>query len=177
MASAAYVIALTLITLGMVCLLASYRLQQAIRSAESIESADETYELTKLRGPLIDGNLLIAGQPDNLIRVVATGELIPVVKVEHPAPERITALQENHIRALCFLAERVYGRRSPYGVLRFADQDISVSWSGQFPLEIKDIVLSVRAAATATDVPRSHDEPIICQECRFRAMCNERLAD
>ncbi len=173
---ALFVAALVMVVFGMLCLLAAYRLRQAMHPTATIDFADETYEVLVPRGPLIDPQSKLTGQADSLLRIIETQEIAPVRVVNEATPEAISEGLRVEILALCLLVEQSYGSPPPYGVLRFTDQDVTLAWDAAMRAELQDLIQALRADEGSSDVPRSHDDEAICAACPVRDVCDQRLA-
>jgi CRISPR/Cas system-associated exonuclease Cas4 (RecB family) len=159
---------------GVLLIVAGYRLGQAVRPTARVDLADRATEALVPRGPLIDPAGL-AGMPHGLLHLVAEGQMIPVQVIDRPAPEAPSRGTRMQAAALCRLAELVYDRSVPYALLRYADRDVPQEWGPAPRQELTDLLAEMRRAATAPEVPRSHEDPSICRACAVRAHCAQAL--
>lgn len=171
-----FTLSLVLVVFGMMCLLVAYRLRNTIRPTGAVDYVDETYEVLIPRGPLVDAGISLSGQPDKLIRVLKTGEIIPVRSENTTAYEAVSSQRYYEIAALCWLVERIYGRTPPYGVLRYTNEDVTIEWKPEMAQQLQSLIESLRADLPAADVPRTHDDPAICAACPVNTLCNQRLS-
>lgn len=160
----------------MMCLLAAYRLRHTIRPTGVVDYVDETYEVFIPRGPLVDGGIGLSGQPDKLIKVLQTGEIIPVRSENTAAPAAVSSPHYYEIVALCWLVERLHGRTPPYGVLRYTNEDVTIEWKPEMARRLQSLTEALRADLLASDVPRNHDDPAICAACPVNNICDQRLS-
>lgn len=125
--------------------------------------------------PLHSARLGLTGKPDYLVR--ENGAIIPVEVKSGPAPAG--APHAAHVFQLAvygLLVAEAYGRRPPYGLIRYADETRRVALTPNLEAELLDLLDAMRADAEADDVARSHHSPARCAACGFRAVCAERLA-
>jgi hypothetical protein len=168
-----FTLSLLLVVFGMMCLFAAYRLRYVIRPTGAIDYVDDTYEVSVPRGPMVDARLGLTGQPDTLIQVLKTGEMIPVRSINTPAPTAISAPHYYEITALCLLVERIYSKTPPYGVLRYTNEDVTIEWKSEMAQQLESLTQSMRADSLVADVPRSHDNP--SARPVLRTLCDQRL--
>ena len=125
--------------------------------------------------PLFSRRYLLAGKPDYLVK--SKDEIIPVeVKSTHlpgAEPYRSHVLQ---LAAYCLLVEETYNRRPSHGIIQYANKTIRLPFSDGLRNELLQVLQAMRAAQTASHIPRSHDDPQRCARCGFRYACNESLA-
>jgi CRISPR/Cas system-associated exonuclease Cas4 (RecB family) len=160
---------------GVLLIVAGYWLRRAVRPAARVDLVDRAMEALVPRGPLIDPAAGLAGMPHGLLHLVAEGQMIPVQVIDGPAPEAPSRGTRMQAAALCRLAEVVYDRSVPYALLRYADRDVPLEWGPALRQELTDLLDEMRRAATAPEVPRSHEDPSICRTCAVRAHCAQAL--
>ena len=123
--------------------------------------------------PLYDSNLGLTGRPDYLIRRKKT--IIPVEIKSNWAP---TAPYESHklqLAAYCLLVQSFYGKRPPYGLLRYRNRTFRINFSTQLEEQVLDILDEIRQQKEQDEVFRSHNQKNRCLRCGFRYICNQRL--
>ncbi len=175
MSVAVQVVALLLIILGLMALLAAYRLRQAVRPTGHVDLVDSACEGYVPHGPLISPVDLLAGQPHGLSRRTDQGQVIPVTVIDEPAPPVPELASRMQVAAFCQLTEIVYDQSVPYGLLRYVDRDVIVEWTSELGQELSQLLEAMRAHASAEDVPRSHNDPAVCRACRVKKVCDQVL--
>jgi CRISPR/Cas system-associated exonuclease Cas4 (RecB family) len=170
------ILALLCVVFGMLLLLAAYRLNSMVRPTGHVDLVDTQQEAYIPHGPLIDTKNRLAGQPHGLLRLLAQGQTVPVVVVDAPAPGSLPDPAHRFQMALfCYLTEQVYDQPVPYGLIRYADADLSVNWTPGLSDELFQLIDRMRADQAGADVPRSHDAPARCRTCIVRSVCNQAL--
>jgi CRISPR-associated exonuclease Cas4 len=127
--------------------------------------------------PIFDAVLGLAGKPDYLVE---TGDLEgePIIPVEVKSRHTGQAPYDAHIfqlAAYCLLVERQYGRRPPYGILKYPDQAFSIDFSPALEIALRDTLDAMRAAEHRKDVARSHTSASRCARCGYRSVCDQNL--
>jgi CRISPR-associated exonuclease Cas4 len=135
--------------------------------------ASDTGDWGPVEGPLYDRHLALTGKPDYL---VDTGDfLVPVEVKSTPAPP---APYDSHIlqlAAYCLLVESHYGRRPPYGILRYANRSFAIDYTEALEFELLSVLDQMRLLERKRTVDRSHDQPARCAGCGYRGLCEQRL--
>jgi CRISPR-associated exonuclease Cas4 len=80
------------------------------------------------------------------------------------------------LAAYCLLVEETHGRQPPYGIIRYADETLSIEHTDRLRSSLLDILDEMRLAANDDEAHRSHSDPRRCAGCGYRHACNERLA-
>jgi hypothetical protein len=75
----------------------------------------------------------------------------------------------------CRLTEMVYDQPVPYGIIRYEDADLPIDWTPELSADLDRLLTAMQSDLSATDVPRSHDDPAICRACRVRSACTQAL--
>ena len=170
------VLALLCVVFGMLLLLAAYRLNSTVRPTGHVDFVDSQQEAYIPHGPLIDAKNRLAGQPHGLLRLLSEGQTVPVMVVGAPVPGDLPDPVHRYQMALfCYLTEQVYDQPVPYGLLRYADADLSVNWTPGLSDELFQLIDQMRADQAGADIARSHDDPARCQVCAVRAVCHQAL--
>jgi len=122
---------------------------------------------------LVDPELGLTGRPDALLET--RRGWVPVEIKSGEAPDQPHASHVLQLMAYCRLVHAVYGRRPPYGILKYAGGAFKVPYSRQAEEALRRAVRSMRALGA--DVPdRSHRDPARCAACGFVSTCDQRLA-
>jgi CRISPR-associated exonuclease Cas4 len=123
--------------------------------------------------PLFDPQSGLTGKPDYLVE--QNGRLIPVeVKTGRTPP----APYDSHIfqaAAYCLLVEQTTGKRPPYGLIHYPDQDFAVDYTPALEAALRTLLVEMREAGRLREVHRSHKDLRRCRACGFRQTCDERL--
>ena len=167
---------LLLLVLGLLLLLAAYRLRQVARPTGHVDHADAEVEAYVPHGPLISLRHRLAGQPHGLLRLLESREVVPVYVIEAPAPASPSHSTRLKIGAFCLLTELVYDQSVPYGLVRYADEDIPINYTPGLSQLLEDHLTAMAIAAGSRSVDRSHDDPTVCRACPVQADCDQALA-
>jgi len=123
--------------------------------------------------PLYDPRTGLTGKPDYLVE---QGDLIIPVEVKSTwAP---TVPYESHklqLVAYCVLVESYYGRRPPYGLLRYRNRTFRVNFSEELEYQLLDILDEIRELKEQNEACRSHRQKNRCARCGYRYVCDQRL--
>ena len=128
---------------------------------------------TRVEKPLYDPIAGLTGRPDYLVQ--ENGVLIPVEVKSSRAPSLPYDSHVYQLAAYCLLVERTYGKRPPYGILRYRDRSFSIDYSPALESELENLLNAIRLQAQRGEADRSHQEPQRCSRCGFRSICNQRL--
>jgi CRISPR-associated exonuclease Cas4 len=124
--------------------------------------------------PLYDAALGLTGKPDYLIE--QNGKFIPVEVKTGRTPD---APYDSHIfqvASYCYLVEKTFGKRPPYGILHYPARDFAIDYTPELESALLDIIADMRIDERRASVPRSHEQEHRCRRCGFRDLCDERLA-
>ncbi len=127
-------------------------------------------------GPLISRQWRLIGKPDYLI---ASGKHIIPVEVKSGSLPRSGEPYPGHVlqlAAYCLLVEDTYGRRPPFGYIRYQDATVQVPYTRELRSLLLDTLAAMEQAATARSVPRSHEDPWRCARCGLAHACDQRLS-
>jgi CRISPR-associated exonuclease Cas4 len=164
---------------GLLLVIALVLLWQARRqqSSAGLPTGQVIYSDTnrwgKVEKPLYDPVSGLTGKPDYLVE--ENGRLIPIEVKSSRAP---TLPHDSHIfqlAAYCLLVERTYGKRPPYGILRYRDQTFSIPNTKELQDELEELLDVMRKQDKRGEAARSHEEPARCARCGYRGYCNQRL--
>jgi CRISPR-associated exonuclease Cas4 len=126
-----------------------------------------------LEKPLYDPVLGLTGKPDYLVEQGET--LIPVEVKSRRAGQ---APYDSHIyqlAAYCWLVERAFGKRPPYGILHYANRTFAIDYTPALETALLEIVDEMRRLERRREVDRSHDSPERCLRCGYRSICDQAL--
>jgi CRISPR-associated exonuclease Cas4 len=127
----------------------------------------------RVEKPLYDAELDLTGKPDYLVE--KDGKLIPVEVKTGRTPE---APYDSHIFQLasyCYLVEKTFGKRPPYGLIHYSGRDFAVDYTPELESALLDLLARIRLDERRRDIHRSHEHEHRCRGCGFREMCDERL--
>ena len=133
----------------------------------------DTNRWAKVEKPLYDPLAGLTGRPDYLVE--ENGVMIPVEVKSSRAPSLPYDSHVFQLAAYCLLVERTYGRRPPYGILRYRDRTFSIEYTPALQAELEDLLDEMRLQERHGEADRSHNEPARCARCGFRAVCDQRL--
>ena len=128
----------------------------------------------RLERPLFSHALRLTGKPDYLVADGA--DVIPVEVKSRRAPAQPYPSHTLQLAAYCLLVEQCYGRRPPYGIVKYADRTFEVDYTPELEDELLATLDQMRADLADGGAPRSHDEPRRCRACGYHSQCNDRLA-
>ena len=175
MSIVAQAIPLLLLVIGLLLVLASYRLRHSIRPTGHVDYHNTQTEAYIPHGPIIRLEEAIAGQPHGLLRFITERQIVPVLVIDTRSPGTPDPATRMQMALLCLLTELIYDQNVPYGVLRYADHDLPLNWTPGLAQELNDLLVAMRADVSAIDVPRSHDDPSVCYACVVQDYCNQAL--
>lgn len=122
---------------------------------------------------LFDTRLNLSGKPDYL--VMWRGKVIPVeVKSNRralvPYPSHLIQLM-----AYCYLVERTYGNRPPFGILHYPHRTFKIPYSKSQAIRLVALLDEMRSQEVKNNVPRSHQLKEKCIHCGYQGICEDRL--
>ncbi len=138
----------------------------------------------RVEKPLYDPETGLVGRPDYLVE---QGDmLIPVEVKSARAPGVPYDSHVFQLAAYCFLVERTYGKRPPYGLLRYRDRTFEIEYTPALEEELEDMLDRMRQDASKTTshsktllarqgLPRSHNDAARCARCGYRSECDQHL--
>lgn len=133
----------------------------------------DTSRWGKVEKPLYDPVSALTGKPDYLVE--EGDALIPVEVKSGRAPSIPHDSHVFQLAAYCLLVERVYGKRPPYGILRYRDHTFSIDFTPALEQELEELLEAIRLQERRGEANRSHDEPQRCARCGYRNICDQRL--
>ncbi|MAP59468.1 MAG: hypothetical protein CL978_06430 [Euryarchaeota archaeon] len=167
-------------------LAASWQLQRVLLTENSAELARKDVGLEKdteiaysddeeKSGLLIDENSGLRGRPDQI--VVIDGEFIPVEQKTGRIPKRPHTSHKMQLLAYLHLVEISTKRNSPYGILRYGNDDIhQIKWDEESKQELTKSIQEIQRLMVEGGAKRNHQRKGKCQNCSRRYACNESLA-
>lgn len=126
--------------------------------------------------PLISRRHGLIGKPDYLIEA-RQGAARTMIPVEVKSRSRPGAPPSGHILQLatyCLIIEDIYGSAPSHGVLRYADGSHTIAYTADLRRAVLEAAERIRAARTAQDVPRSHQDAGRCAHCGYRQGCGSQ---
>jgi len=150
------------------------------RAASGVPWGDIVFadlEEESLDQPLLSRKYGLVGKPDLLLRQTRGSEEV-LIPVEVKSARQPAQPHEGHILQLgayLLLVEENYATSPTFGILRYADGESLVEWSEELRSEVLAAADAIRSARTASDVPRSHDDPARCRNCGYNHACDEAL--
>jgi len=167
-------LAFILIVLALLLWIFAQRMRQASGLPAGQVVYSDTGGWTRLEKPLFSAALQLTGKPDYLVRQGA--DYIPVEVKSGRAPAAGPyASHVYQLAAYCALVTETYHRRPAYGLIKYADQTLSVDFTPALEAELADLLDEIRADGEAEDVARSHASAARCRGCGFREECEESL--
>jgi CRISPR-associated exonuclease Cas4 len=128
--------------------------------------------LLRQESSLFDPLSGIRGRPDFLMQT-AKG-LVPVEIKSGKAPIAPFPSHVFQLAAYCRLVDSVYGKRPPYGVLKYRDRNYSLEYSDKLEASLLDLVAEMRRQGQR-EQQRSHNSSARCRACGYRELCDQRL--
>ena len=176
-----------LFTLAMLwTLAASWQLQRALLTENAAELARKDVGLKentevvysddeKSSGLLIDQSIGLRGRPDQI--VVVDGEFIPVEQKTGRIPKRPHMSHKMQLLAYLHLVEISTKRNTPYGILRYGNEDIhQIYWDEETKEELFSAIQEIQRLMVEGGAKRNHNRKGKCQNCSRRYACKESLA-
>ena len=127
----------------------------------------------RVEKPLFSRRYRLTGKPDYIMQD-ETGATIPIEVKPNRTRLRPRYADTMQLMAYGVLIEEKYGTRPEYGLLKYRDQVFRI----EFTEELHDEFIAIldemqRDRQAAGNVPRSHDNPMICKYCGYRDACDE----
>lgn len=171
-----WLLALLLLGAGLAILWLARRGRQASGLPGGAVIYSDTGAEQAVLAPLISRRHGLIGKPDYLIeaRHGATRTMIPV---EVKSRSQQGAPPSGHILQLatyCLIIEDVYGVTPSHGILRYANGSHSIAFTPELRRAVLEAAERIRAARSAPDVPRSHQDAGRCAQCGYREGCGSQ---
>ena len=165
--------ALALCLLGLLLLFWSRRQRQASGLPAGHVVYSDTGAETEVHEPLLSRRFGLVGKPDYLVEVSSNnGRFMAPMEVKSGRQPKTT--HAGHVLQLatyCLIVEDVYGKRPPFGYLRYADATLTIPFSDALRTEVLQTAQAIRAARTAATVHRSHNVAARCARCGYLDGC------
>lgn len=134
----------------------------------------DTSAWRQLEKPLFSQHYRLTGKPDYIVQD-ESGAMIPI----EVKPNR-TAKQPRHsdtmqLMAYGILVREKFGTRPEYGLLKYRDEVFQIAFTDELHAEFVQILKEMRAARSAKNVARSHNDAVKCKYCGYREECDESL--
>lgn len=167
-------------------LAASWQLQRVLLTENSAELARKDVGLQKdteiaysdddeNSGLLVDENSGLRGRPDQI--VVIDGEFIPVEQKTGRVPKRPHTSHKMQLLAYLHLVEINTNRNSPYGILRYGNDDIhQINWDEEAKQALTESIQEIQRLMVEGGAKRNHQRKGKCQNCSRRYACDVSLA-
>jgi CRISPR-associated exonuclease Cas4 len=167
-------------------LFASWQLQKALLVENALEIAREIVGLqgnTKIAysddedssGLLKDPITGLRGRPDQI--VIVDGEFIPVEQKTGRVPKHPHRSHKLQVLAYLHLVEISTKRPTPYGVLRYGNEDLhQIPWDDENKKMLFDAISEVQRLMVHNDAKRNHERPGKCRNCSRNYACPEALS-
>ncbi len=169
-----------LIALSLILLLAAvYLLWRAGRERKSAGLPrgrilyNDTGMWNRVEKPLYDAMLALTGKPDYLVE--QGGKLVPVEVKSGWAPTEPHHSHVLQLAAYCLLVDRSYGKRPPYGILKYRNRSFAVDYTPELENTLLDLLDEIRRQERKGEAARSHEQPGRCARCGYRKTCQQRL--
>lgn len=123
--------------------------------------------------PLYDPDLNLTGKPDYLVQ-----RKEGVIPVEVKSSWLPAGPYDSHLLQLavyCYLVEKQFGVRPPYGILRYPNKTFQIDYSKRLENQMLDTLADLRLNEQETSLDRDHNDPARCAGCGYRAKCNQAL--
>lgn len=166
-------------------LLASWQLQKALLAENSLEIAREIVGLQEkteiaysddddTSGLLKDPITGLRGRPDQI--VIVDGEFIPVEQKTGRIPKSPHRSHKMQVLAYLHLVEVSTKRPTPYGVLRYGNDDLhQIPWDDFNKKMLFDAITEVQRLMVHNGAKRNHDRPGKCRNCSRKYACDDAL--
>ena len=123
--------------------------------------------------PLYDAGIGLTGRPDYLIK--KGDRIIPAEVKSSWAPRSPYDSHILQLAAYCVLVESTYGRRPPYGLLRYKNRTFKIKFTSDLEERVLEKIDIIRKQKNKEDAPRSHNQLNRCARCGYRNICDQRL--
>ena len=163
-----------LLPISLICLLAGlllWALARAARRRSGLPRGAIRYSDTGEGRPpvLFSERLGLSGRPDYLVE--RGRHLIPVEVKSARAPARPYRSHLLQLIAYCLLVEDEYGRRPPYGLIRYADRHFRIQNETKWRREVVEMLDEMRGQLEQSDAPAELEDDPRCRRCAYRDAC------
>jgi CRISPR-associated exonuclease Cas4 len=122
--------------------------------------------------PLYDAKIDLTGKPDYLIQENKT--LIPVEVKSNLRGQQPYQSHIYQLAAYCYLIERNYNIRPPYGILHYPDHSFAIDYTEELESKLHQIIYDLRKCENGKAPPRSHQSIARCKGCGYREICDQK---
>jgi CRISPR-associated exonuclease Cas4 len=140
-----------------------------------IGGIEENEEGVRQEKPLISRLHGLIGKPDYLVRTDEGIVPIEVKSTKCPPGGRAYDSHIMQLAAYCLLVEDVIEENVPYGIIRYADCEVTLDYTPELRDELLVLLEEIREARLADDVHRSHNDARRCKGCSMLESCDEAL--
>lgn len=123
--------------------------------------------------PLYAEELNLVGKPDYLVE--SKDGLVPVEVKSGRSPSKPFDSHIYQLAAYCLLVQQNYGRRPPYGIIRYPQRSFAVEFTRELERQLNSLLTDMHSALGFGELHRSHEQPGRCISCGFGDLCEERL--
>lgn len=141
-----------------------------------IGAVERNAEGDKQEKPLISRPYGLIGRPDYLVETDEGIIPIEVKSTKCPPSGRAYDSHIMQLAAYCLLVEETIGASVPYGIIRYADCEITLDYTPELRADLLESLEEMRRARLADDVHRSHNDAQRCRACSMCDACDEALA-
>lgn len=123
---------------------------------------------------LISKRHRLKGKPDYVLGVANGVVPVEIKSSRRPAsgvPHRGHVMQ---LAAYCVLSEERFGRKVPYGVLRYSDGDVRMPFTPELREDLLEVLHEMRSVRSAIR-PRNHADSGRCTRCSYVGVCDEAM--
>jgi CRISPR-associated exonuclease Cas4 len=162
-----------LLALGIVLFWISGQRRKTLGLPEGRVLYSDTGRRHELSDPLYADDLNLVGKPDYLVE--SKDGLVPVEIKSGRTPSRPFESHIYQLVAYCLLVARNYGKRPPYGIIRYPGRSFAIDFTQDLEKDLVSLLMEMRAGTILPELHRSHEQPGRCISCGFGQLCEERL--
>jgi CRISPR-associated exonuclease Cas4 len=133
----------------------------------------DTKSWGKVEKPLFDPDLRLTGKPDYLVE--HGNQIIPVEVKSRSAPPAPFDSHIYQLAAYCLLVEHQYAIRPSYGIIHYRNRSFAIDFTHTLDDAIRRTIREMQEKTTRSQVNRSHENPLSCQHCGYRSICDQSL--
>ncbi len=135
--------------------------------------SDSSYWQT-LPKPLYAPELELVGKPDYIVK----DERGCVIPLEFKSGNAPTHPWDSHIvqlSAYCYLIERHFSQRPPYGIIRYQNKSFTIPYTAELESQLLTVIQEMRMVERTQSAQRSHNQPARCRGCGYSQICDQNL--
>ena len=122
----------------------------------------------------MDKSTGLRGRPDQI--VIIDGEFIPVEQKTGRVPKSPYDSHSMQVLAYAHLIEVTTGRRPPYGMLRYGEENLHViDWNDGAKFQLMETIQTIQGIMAKGGAKRNHNRPGKCKNCSRRYACPDPL--